>query len=283
MANNENGQYVYLSNIANIKNVFEHEFDLLNPQQLKGLILADGVYIDPDTDFNDENLYDTCAKYYDLKKVKKKDRFVLVKEQGSSEKIEDEIEFGLDGVIGISQIFDIVFENKNETKTNKDIVYDTLDYYNKIRGRIHGQVLFPCRQYKFEQHRIHTINQFRYRSLYDRIDYTLADIKAYLSGNDCKMKAVLECNKYANKWLSQYKSTNKNDGWKKLVDDMKWNVFMDELEVLDLSKAKEKRTLSDWPRLHKNESSPPDIDYLNGLIYVLKNSGELTELMTMVE
>ena len=234
-------QYQYLQNIERINGYLEDNIDALTWDDFKSVILA--LYYDPDDKKNDEKLYMAIEKFYLEGNVPfrfaSKDRYVLEN---------NDIDFSLDGLISFNKILDLVY-TPDEDKIS--IVKEAITYYRRIRKNVHGQVLFPCRREGYR-----TINQQRAANgMYDRIDYALADIKLYLSGDgeSCKMKQVYEKNSDTKKWLEPYKGK-----WTVLVDDMKWTVFLDNYEIWDFKKDKQ---LSDYP----NKREKPDANYLRNL------------------
>lgn len=252
--------YIYLQNIKKIHSLLNGKLDAITWKDIRSAIIA--LYTDPDIKKNDKELYMVMEKYYsEFKFDPDRDRYVLVN---------NNIEFSLDGLISIGQILDIVYENSSGNDI-VSIVGEALKYYEKIRKYVHGQVLFPCRQVRSQTGIIKTINQQRAANgMFDRIDYALADLKLHISGesDSCVMKWIYDNNNNTKKWLQPYKE---DGNWRKLVNDMKWSVFVDEnYEIWDFAKD---NLLENYPQ--KREK--PDIRYLENLCKGLKNKSILLE------
>ena len=193
---------VYLKNIERLKNFYQSDYyswlETNDPKMVKNV--EDALYEDPDD--CDVELYKDLALKYNLKR-KKCNLFVGVNKQ--------KIKMSADIICGIKSL-----KNLGLTTT------EFLSNYAKIRSSVKLHFLWP-------QHKIPTINTYRYQIYHDRIDYLLYDLKLYFMGEKTPMQKAYQ-NNNTKIWLNSF-----TDDFPKFIHEMHFEDFVNEnYDVLDI-------------------------------------------------
>ena len=97
-----------------------------------------------------------------------------------------------------------------------------LSNYAKIRSSVKLHFIWP-------QHKVPTINTYRYQIYYDRIDYLLYDLKHYFMGEKTPMQKAYQ-NNNTKIWLDSF-----TDDFPKFIHEMHFEDFVNEnYDVLDI-------------------------------------------------
>ena len=156
---------VYLKNIERLKNFYQSDYyswlENNDPKMVKNV--EDALYEDPDN--CDDELYKDLALKYNLER-KKCNLFVSVNEQ--------KIKMSADIVCGVKSL-----------KALGSSTPEFLSNYAKIRSSVKLHFIWP-------QHKVPTINTYRYQIYHDRIDYLLYDLKHYFMGKKHRCKKPIK-------------------------------------------------------------------------------------------
>ena len=162
--------------------------------------VEDALYEDPDN--CDDELYKDLALKYNLER-KKCNLFVSDNNQ--------KIKMSADIVCGVKSLKDF-----------GSTMPEFLSNYAKIRSSIKLHFLWP-------QHKIPTINTYRYQIYHDRIDYLLYDLKLYFMGEKTPMQKAYQ-NNNTKIWLNSF-----TDDFPKFIHEMHFEDFVNEnYDVLDI-------------------------------------------------
>ena len=162
--------------------------------------VEDALYEDPDN--CDDELYKDLALKYNLER-KKCNLFVSDNNQ--------KIKMSADIVCGVKSLKDF-----------GTTMPEFLSNYAKIRSSIKLHFLWP-------QHKIPTINTYRYQIYHDRIDYLLYDLKLYFRDEETPMQKAYQ-NNNTKIWLDAF-----TDDFPKFVHEMHFEDFVNEnYDVLDI-------------------------------------------------
>ena len=169
-----------------------------DPKMVKNV--EDALYEDPDN--CDDELYKDLALKYNLER-KKCNLFVSDNNQ--------KIKMSADIVCGVKSLKDF-----------GSTMPEFLSNYAKIRSSIKLHFLWP-------QHKIPTINTYRYQIYHDRIDYLLYDLKLYFMGEKTPMQKAYQ-NNNTKIWLNSF-----TDDFPKFIHEMHFEDFVNEnYDVLDI-------------------------------------------------
>ena len=193
---------VYLKNIERLKNFYQSDYyswlETNDPKMVKNV--EDALYEDPDN--CDVELYkDLSLKYY--LECKKCNLLVSVNKQ--------KIKMSADIVCGVKSL-----------KALGSSTPEFLSNYAKIRSSVKLHFIWP-------QHKIPTINTYRYQIYHDRIDYLLYDLKLYFMGEKTPMQKAYQ-NNNTKIWLNSF-----TDDFPKFIHEMHFEDFVNEnYDVLDI-------------------------------------------------
>ena len=94
------------------------------------------------------------------------------------------------------------------------------------------------------QHKVPTINTYRYQIYHDRIDYLLYDLKLYFMGKETPMQKAYQ-NNNTKIWLDAF-----NNDFPKFIHEMLLEDFVDEnYDVLDIEFGQRKTVTGDLQQL----------------------------------
>ncbi|MBA1434971.1 DUF6994 family protein [Bombilactobacillus bombi] len=116
---------------------------------------------------------------------------------------------------------DVVCGSKQLMKLHPNFEVWIKDYEN-IRANLDLHFIWP-------QHKLPTINTYRYTIYHDRIDYLLYDLKCYFEGENTPMMKAY-CNDRTSLWLSKF-----NNNFCDFVNEMCFSNFVNKnYEVLNI-------------------------------------------------
>ena len=183
--------------------------------------VEDALYEDPDN--CDDELYKDLALKYNLER-KKCNLFVSDNNQ--------KIKMSADIVCGVKSLKDF-----------GSTMPEFLSNYAKIRSSIKLHFLWP-------QHKIPTINTYRYQIYHDRIDYLLYDLKLYFMGEKTPMQKAYQ-NNNTKIWLNSF-----TDDFPKFIHEMHFKDFANEnYDVLDIEFGQRKVVTGGLQQLQSNSKN----------------------------
>ena len=214
---------VYLKNIQRLKNFYQSDYyswlETNDPKMVKNV--EDALYEDPDN--CDDELYKDLALKYNLER-KKCNLFVSDNNQ--------KIKMSADIVCGVKSLKDF-----------GSTMPEFLSNYAKIRSSIKLHFLWP-------QHKIPTINTYRYQIYHDRIDYLLYDLKLYFMGEKTPMQKAYQ-NNNTKIWLNSF-----TDDFPKFIHEMHFKDFANEnYDVLDIEFGQRKVVTGGLQQLQSNSKN----------------------------
>ena len=226
---------VYLKNIERLKNFYQSDYyswlETNDPKLVKNI--EDALY--EDLDNCDDELYKDLALKYNLER-KKCNLFVSDNKQ--------KIKMSADIVCGVKSL-------KNLGLTTPEF----LSNYAKIRSSVKLHFIWP-------QHKVPTINTYRYQIYHDRIDYLLYDLKHYFIGEATPMQKAYQ-NNNTKIWLDAF-----NNDFPKFVQAMHFENFVNEnFEVLDIEFGQRKTVSGDLQQLKsKSKNKKAQKGYMEQLL-----------------
>ena len=177
--------------------------------------VEDALYEDPDN--CDDELYKDLALKYNLER-KKCNLFVSDNKQ--------KIKMSADIVCGVKSL-----------KALGSSTPEFLSNYAKIRSSVKLHFIWP-------QHKVPTINTYRYQIYHDRIDYLLYDLKHYFIGEATPMQKAYQ-NNNTKIWLDAF-----NNDFPNFVQEMHLEDFVDEnYDVLDIEFGQRKVVTGDLQQI----------------------------------
>ena len=208
---------VYLKNIERLKNFYQSDYyrwlETNDPKMVKNV--EDALYEDPDK--YDDELYKDLALKYNLER-KKWNLFVSDNKQ--------KIKMSADIVCGAKSL-----------KALGSSTPEFLSNYAKIRSSVKLHFIWP-------QHKVPTINTYRYQIYHDRIDYLLYDLKLYFMGKETPMQKAYQ-NNNTKIWLDSF-----TDDFPKFIHKMHFEDFVDEnYDVLDIEFGQRKVVTGDLQQI----------------------------------
>ena len=206
-----------------MKNFYQSDYyswlETNDPKLVKNI--EDALYEDPDN--CDVELYKDLALKYNLER-KKCNLFVSDNKQ--------KIKMSADIVCGVKSL-------KNLGLTTPEF----LSNYAKIRSSVKLHFIWP-------QHKVPTINTYRYQIYHDRIDYLLYDLKHYFMGKETPMQKAYQNNNTII-WLDAF-----NNDFPKFVQAMHFENFVNEnFEVLDIEFRQRKTVTGDLQQLQSKSKN----------------------------
>ncbi len=206
-----------------MKNFYQSDYyrwlETNDPKRVKNV--EDALYEDPDN--CDDELYKDLALKYNLER-KKCNLFVSDNKQ--------KIKMSADIVCGVKSL-------KNLGLTTPEF----LSNYAKIRSSVKLHFIWP-------QHKVPTINTYRYQIYHDRIDYLLYDLKHYFMGKETPMQKAYQNNNTII-WLDAF-----NNDFPKFVQAMHFENFVNEnFEVLDIEFRQRKTVTGDLQQLQSKSKN----------------------------
>ena len=218
-----------------MKNFYQSDYyrwlETNDPKMVKNV--EDALYEDPDN-FDDE-LYKDLALKYNLE-CKKCNLLVSVNKQ--------KIKMSADIVCGVKSL-KALGSSTPEFSSN----------YAKIRSSIKLHFIWP-------QHKVPTINTYRYQIYQDRIDYLLYDLKHYFMGKETPMQKAYQ-NNNTKIWLDAF-----NNDFPNFVQEMHFENFVNEnFEVLDIEFGQRKTVNGDLQQLKsKSKNKKAQKGYMEQLL-----------------
>ena len=208
---------VYLKNIERLKNFYQSDYyswlETNDPKLVKNI--EDALY--EDLDNCDDELYKDLALKYNLER-KKCNLFVSDNKQ--------KIKMSADIVCGVKSL-----------KALGSSTPEFLSNYAKIRSSVKLHFIWP-------QHKVPTINTYRYQIYHDRIDYLLYDLKHYFIGEATPMQKAYQ-NNNTKIWLDAF-----NNDFPNFVQEMHLEDFVDEnYDVLDIEFGQRKVVTGDLQQI----------------------------------
>ena len=206
-----------------MKNFYQSEYyswlETNDPKMVKNV--EDALYEDPDN--CDDELYKDLALKYNLER-KKCNLFVSDNKQ--------KIKMSADIVCGVKSL-----------KALGSSTPEFLSNYAKIRSSVKLHFIWP-------QHKVPTINTYRYQIYHDRIDYLLYDLKHYFMGKETPMQRAYQ-NNNTKIWLDAF-----NNDFPNFVQEMHFENFVNEnFEVLDIEFGQRKTVTGNLQQLQSKSKN----------------------------